>query len=99
MPINSNHEIAILMQFIIMCIVIVRMTEQFMHNNTINLFMILLIINQAIIILKRLAVVMDPDLGVISFYLGGAILIFFGIAFSFINIHTKNFKLIKADKY
>ena len=96
---TAIHEISIFLYFAMLCIVILRVAEQFMNNKTLNLFLIILIAYVTISMYRHLAASINPDVGIIGYYLGLAIQILFGIAFSFININTKNFMLIKEDKY
>jgi hypothetical protein len=62
-------------------------------KKTINLFLILLIFCEIVTVFKLIAFVLSLSKGGISFYLGTAIQIVFGILFSFININTKEFRL------
>ena len=75
------------------------MSDQLILEKSINVFLIALLVYESVTIFKKFAYAIDPNLGPISFYFGTAIQILFGIAFSFININTKNFMLIKEDKY
>lgn len=62
-----------------------------------NLFLCMLMFYLLMSVFMRAALIADLKLGAVSYYLGGAIQILFGIAFIFINIKTKNFKLAKES--
>ncbi len=77
---------------ILICLVVLKMTT-YLKNNTLNLFLSLVLLYNIIHLFKFLAVLLNKELGIVSFYLGYLFQIIFGILFTFININTKNFKL------
>jgi hypothetical protein len=83
------------MQVVIVFIVAMRIVMYLKQNYSLNIFLCILMIYVSITVLMRIAVIVNLHQGSISFVLGGAIQILFGLAFIFININTKNFKLVK----
>jgi hypothetical protein len=86
-----------IIQVIIAFVVSMRIVLYLKQSYSLNLFLCLLMFYMSITVIMRIAVLVNLDLGAISFNLGAATQILFGIAFIFININTKNFKLIKEQ--
>jgi hypothetical protein len=68
------------------------------NKRTFNLFYFLLIMYQMTVVYKFIARILDVHHGVVLFYLTTFLEIFFGIAFTFINVNTKNFRLFKESE-
>lgn len=64
-----------------------------LKRNQFNLFELLLVLYSIMNFYKFLALVLDVKMGIVSFIIGYAFQILFGILFTFINVNTKNFKL------
>ena len=86
---------SILASFSLLLIAAMQITQFLLQNRSINLFLVLLLLYISITFFRKLAVLIDPDLGVLSYTIGLAFQMFFAIAFTFININTKNYRLIK----
>lgn len=86
-------NLMVIIYFLIMISLIFSKVAFFLKNNLFNLFLSLLLFYNIINLSKFMAVLFNPELGAISFYLGYTFQIIFALLFSFININTKNFKL------
>jgi hypothetical protein len=69
--------------------------EDIIQTKTLNMFLVLLLAYLTITVFRKVALILNPDLGAISFYLGGIFQMLFGLVFIFVNIDTKSFKLVK----
>lgn len=83
--------------FIIALMVFLKMVlsllELFIKTQLVNLFLILLLLNFSTSLFKILAVVLNFEQGIISYHIGAFVQLFFGVAFWFIDINTKSFKV------
>jgi hypothetical protein len=91
---NISFALQILIAFILLYQILRNMSE----NKSINLFRIVLLTYLFINVLKYLAIALNYEQGVLSFYLGSFCQIAFGIAFIFINVNTKDFFLPNTSK-
>lgn len=94
-PVNYIMFCTILFNLGIILIISVRIINHLKENKSLNLFLVLLLSYELITVFRKTAILLDLQKGAISFMLGGAIQILFGIAFIFINVNTKSFKLVK----
>lgn len=90
---SLNFLIALINHMVLFFIFTDTLGGDLIKKKTINLFLILLIFCEIVTVFKLIAFVLSLSKGGISFYLGTAIQIVFGILFSFININTKEFRL------
>jgi hypothetical protein len=67
--------------------------ELYIKTQYVNLFLILLLLDASTTSFKLLAVVLNFNQGVISYHIGAFVQLFFGVAFWFVNINTKNIKI------
>ena len=89
--------ISAIISFVIFLIVLQEMVVLFIERYELNLFLILLFIYLSIDMVKLFDVAINLNLGIIYYYFGLVSQMFLGIAFWFININTKSFKVrIKA---
>lgn len=74
-----------------------ELTEIIMNKKQLNLFLMLIIIYLLIDLTKLVDVFVSINDGVLFYYMGVISQMFFGIAFCFVNIDTKNFNVhVKA---
>lgn len=76
-------------------IVSIHFIQNLISKKAVNLFLSLLLFYITITIFKRIAIILDPSMGAVSYFLGGAFQILFGIGFIFVDINTKSFPIIK----
>lgn len=77
----------------IFIIILHNLTEIFLKTHEINLFLSLLFVYFSIDIVKFFDIAINLNLGAIYYYFGVASQLLFGIAFWFINVNTKNYKV------
>ena len=87
----------ILIQTMILLVIIYDFLIFTNEHKTLNLFFILLILYQIMVVYKFVARILDIHNGIVIFYLSGFIQIFFGILFTLFNVNSKNFQLFKED--
>jgi hypothetical protein len=93
---NDLMEISFILQIVISVLILYRILHLLNVSEAINLFQVILMTYILINIFKYLAVLLNFEQGIVSFYLGTFSQIFFGIIFLFINEKTKNFNLIST---
>jgi hypothetical protein len=93
-PIDRVKYFTILFNLGIILIISVRIIDHLKETKSLNLFLALFLAYELITVFRVIAILVNPRLGTVSYMLGGAIQILFGIAFVFININTKSFKLV-----
>ncbi len=94
---NVYFYLDILIYIIIAFVIVSQITLLLSQNGAINLFLCALLFYITISIFRKMVLAIDPSLGAINYMLGGAFQILFGIGFAFININTKNFKLVQEE--
>ncbi len=97
-PNNIVYLITAINHTVLLLIFINTIAGNLIKKKTVNLFMILIIFYEIITVYKLAAYIVNLNKGGISFYLGTAIQIGFGILFSFINVRTKEFKLNQTGR-
>lgn len=97
-PNNILYLITTINHTVLLLIFINTIAGNLIKKKTVNLFMILIIFYEIITVYKLAAFVVSLNKGGISFFLGTAIQIGFGILFSFINVSTKEFKLKQTGR-
>lgn len=85
------------MHVIIVIILINSFVKYIQKVKAVNLFLIILITYELITMFKFIAGILSYEQGVISFIIATFIQIFFGIAFLFISIKTKDFPILAKD--
>jgi hypothetical protein len=91
----SSTYINLVIQIIVAAIIVTRIAAYLEKSHSINVFLCILLAYISVPVFKRIALIVNPDIGAISLWLGGIIQILFGIAFVFININTASFRIIK----
>jgi hypothetical protein len=90
---NITMDISFIIQIVVALLILYRILHYLNENKAINLFHIILMTYLLINIFKYLAMMLNYEQGVASFYLGSFSQIIFGIIFFFINEKTKDFNL------
>jgi hypothetical protein len=86
-----------LLHFVIVLLLVVKLTDQMVLDKSLNMFLVLLLVYEGITVLKRIAALIDPKFGYYTFSFGTASQIMFALLFIFINIDTKSYKLIPEE--
>lgn len=89
--------VSTILHFALAIILLIKLTDRMALNKSLNLFLMLLLTYEVITVLKRIYQIIDPLYGNMSFYLGTIFQIMLGIMFVFINVNTKNIKLVKDE--
>ena len=89
---ETQYVLICLFLLIIITLLAIKFLKR-MRKSGFNLFLSLLIFYNIVSFFRMLALVLSVKQGAISFIMGYAFQIVFGIIFTFINIKTKNFKL------
>jgi hypothetical protein len=87
------YGISAVIDLIIFLIILQDLVEIFMNTHTINLFLALFFVYLSIDLVKLFDVAVNLHLGIIYYYFGLVSQMFFGVAFWFINVNTKSFKV------
>lgn len=89
------HSLSAVIQTLILITIIYKFMLFINNRRVLSLFYIILICYQTSVIFKMVAVVIDVKFGIVQFYLTSFLQIFFGVLFTFINLETKNFRILK----
>jgi hypothetical protein len=85
--------IVTIIDLILFIIILHDLIEIFLKSHEINLFLSCLFVYIAIDMVKFFDVAINVNLGAIYYYFGVASQLLFGIAFWFVNVNTKNYKI------
>jgi hypothetical protein len=80
---------------IMVLIVVTQIMFHLKQRGYLNLFLCMLMFYMLISVTMRMTLIANLKIGTVSYYLGGAFQILFGIAFMLINVNTKNYKLVE----
>lgn len=86
-------SVAAILDLIIFLNIILQLMDRFLKKSELNFFLMLLFIYHAIDLVKMFDIAVNLNLGIAYYYIGLVAQLLFGIAFWFINVNTKNFKI------